>query len=177
MMNRYLGIGSLLFLGLLGTSSGCSSAQSTCELQAECGHWSDQLRDYQCFFYRAQEEAAQAYECSDQWEDYMACVQEKGTCNEKESEFTTRENGKCNETEAIGGVTCMSNADCDAIGSSDPLSCVNNECAFAVCSGDNDRCTSDADCIGIGEDVCESKIEAVQTCVDKASGGVSPNFF
>lgn len=176
MIQRYIGVGALFVLGLLGSASGCSSAQSTCELMAECGHWGYELRDFTCFFYRAQEEAALAYECGDQWDAYMTCVQEKGTCDEKAARFTTRENGQCDETRALG-VTCMTNADCDAIGFPDPLTCVDNSCAFRVCSGTTTNCSSDSDCIGIGEDVCENQIENVQTCVDKASGGVSPDIF
>ncbi len=175
-MNRYWGIGSLLVLGLLGTSSGCSSAQATCDLINECEHWNDQTYEFTCTIYRAQEEAVDAYDCLDQWDEYMTCVQEKGTCDEKQADFTTRKSGKCNETQDLG-VTCMAQADCDAIGFQDPLTCVNNSCTFEVCSGSNQNCTSDADCIGIGEDACDTQAEAVQTCVDKASGGASPDLF
>lgn len=176
MMNRTFGFVSCLIFGFLGTSSGCSSAQATCDLVCECEHCGDALRDFTCFQYEALEAETDAYECSDPWEAYVTCIQEKGTCDEKEARFSTRESGTCSDTQDFGA-SCMTNADCDMLGFPDPLTCVNNVCAYKVCSGSAKSCASDAECTGIGPDLCDTEQEAVSDCIDKASGGAAPKLF
>src|SRR5689334_142122 len=144
MMNRYLGVASFLVVGLLGLTQGCSSAQTTCDIVCDCQHCGDFAEDTTCFLYKVQEASADSYGCLGKWDEYMSCVQEKGTCNEKEARFTTKKNGTCSDTQDLG-LTCMATADCDVIGFPDPVTCVNNMCTYKVCSGGSDNnCTSDA---------------------------------
>jgi hypothetical protein len=117
MMIRYLLTGSALFFGLATAMSGCSSARKTCEIMCECEHCSDPREDITCAEYEAQEAAAEAYECSEQWEALMTCIQEKGTCDEKEANFSTRGNGNCVMSMCEdSGNPCSSNGDCKGEG-------------------------------------------------------------
>lgn len=176
MKNRYLGAISVLLLGFLGNAGGCSSAETVCELICDCSHCNDLEMDLVCFQYKVQEATAEAYDCSEQWEAQMTCIQEKGTCKEEESRFETRGSSSCSDTEDIG-VMCMSQADCDAIGFPGPLTCTVNRCLAKVCSGNGANCSSDADCTGSGPELCDDEEVAVRKCVEAASGGDVPGPF
>lgn len=123
--------GTVVFLGFAGMSSGCSSAKSTCALICDCEHCGDPKEDFTCLQYETEEAEALAYECGDAWETYMSCVQDQGTCNEKQANFTTRINGTCNNSAcSTSGETCETNDDC--IGTGDDL-CDGEEAAVRDC--------------------------------------------
>jgi len=140
---RYVLAGVVLFGGLATTSSGCSSAQSTCDLVCDCEHCGDPKEDVTCLEYEAQEAEADAYECSDAWEKYMTCVQEKGTCNEKEANFSTRSNGTCSDTDNLG-FNCATDADCQN-GFPGKVTCSGGSCVASRCSGRGDYWETNAD--------------------------------
>lgn len=173
---RYVMAGGLLALGFFGMAPGCSSAQTVCELACECQHCSDPTEDVTCYAYKVQEAEAQAYACDDAWEALMTCVQEKGTCNEKEAQFSTRANGTCSDTQMVGG-NCMTNADCQQIGIPGKTACTNGMCVVYRCSGGGQSCDTDADCAGNGEELCDKEKTDVADCIDKASGGAPPKGF
>jgi hypothetical protein len=175
MMIRYVLTGSALFFGLATAMSGCSSARTVCELMCECEHCSDPREDVTCAEYEAQEAAVEAYECSEQWEALMTCIQEKGTCDEKESNFSTRGNGNCNDTQDLG-TPCTTNADCPSAGFPVPPTCSNGMCVLTSCEDSGTPCSSNDDCKGEGPDLCDDEEQDLGECVDAASGGAGPNF-
>lgn|GEM_PF-2782531 len=176
MMIRHVLTGASVFLGFAVASFGCSSAQSVCQLICECQHCSDRTEEFTCAELEAQQASAEAYECGEKWEALLTCVEEKGTCNEKEADFTTRESGSCSDTQDIGG-SCSTNADCQQGGGfPGNVTCSAGVCKVSVCTGSSSPCTSNDDCMGQGDDLCENEAEALENCIDAASGGAAPHF-
>ncbi|MDI1447508.1 hypothetical protein [Polyangium sp. 6x1] len=88
-MIRTILVNAALLLGLAVASSGCSRAQVVCDLVCECQHCSDEDEVKTCEQYATRETVADAYDCGDAWTTYTVCVEERGTCDEKEANFST----------------------------------------------------------------------------------------
>lgn len=165
---------AVLTLGLAGASAlsaGCGSrAGAVCSLVCECEHCNNYEEETSCTLYQTQADVADAYGCADQWDAWAACVEEKGTCDAKEANFTTAKPGQCNAFQPTGA-TCATQADCDMIDSE--LSCEAGFCAQRVCSGGGGSCENDGDCNG--DDLCNAEDDALDKCIDAASkhGGTS----
>jgi hypothetical protein len=80
----------LVGLGLSASVMGCSRAAAVCEVICECEHCNDQAKIEACNQLGTAEDVAAAYACSDQWDAYTTCVEERGTCDATESRFSTR---------------------------------------------------------------------------------------
>lgn len=89
-MKRSIFAGALVLFGLSVTAMSCSSATSMCNLICDCEHCNDQEKVEACNQFETGQDVASAYDCSDQWEAYATCVEERGTCDEKEARFSTR---------------------------------------------------------------------------------------
>lgn len=176
MNNRYWGAGAIVLLGFLTSLGGCSSGRTVCELICDCSHCNDFETDLVCFQFESQEAVAEAYDCAEQWEAQMTCIQEKGTCDEEKAEFETRGPSTCSDTQDVG-VTCMTAADCSGVGNPDSVTCTANTCVIKVCSGNGGSCSVDSDCTGSGAELCEAEQIKVQECISKASGEGGPGFF
>lgn len=152
--------------GLLGLVAGCGGqASSVCSLICDCEHCNDYEEDLTCIQVETSLSVAEAYDCAQEWEDYASCVEEKGKCDEKEADFSTRADGSCSATQPIG-FPCMVQADCDQVQTG--LTCTGGECAQRVCAGDPYPCDTNADCPG-GPDRCEDEAVDLGECESKAS--------
>jgi hypothetical protein len=160
--------GLLLGLGLVACAAvapGCGGRAATiCALQCECEHCNDYEEDADCTLYETQENVAEAYNCSAQWDIWATCVEEKGICMEKEASFTTAATGSCSGLQSVG-VPCMADADCQMI--DNDYSCDAGMCAERVCAGGGGPCQDNDDCSG--EDLCGSEENALEQCIDDAS--------
>lgn len=88
-MKRFILASALALFGF--SSMGCSRATVICELICECEHCNDQNKTESCNQLGTVEEVASAYDCSEKWDAYTVCVQERGICEAKESRFSTRD--------------------------------------------------------------------------------------
>ncbi len=114
-MMRRIFVNASLVVGLLGFATmniGCSRAQVICDLRCECEHCNNQDELVECDQLAAQEDVADAYDCSDAWNDLTVCMEEKGTCDETEARFTTRDSNGDNrcETEERALADCIDDA-------------------------------------------------------------------
>lgn len=89
-MKRTILAGMLIFFGIPLAISGCTRAAIICEIICNCEHCNDQAKIEACNQLGTAEEVATAYACNDRWEAYTVCVEQRGTCDEKNSRFTTR---------------------------------------------------------------------------------------
>jgi hypothetical protein len=103
---------ALALFGLSFATMGCSRAAVICEITCECEHCSDQAKIEACNELATAEDVANAYDCGDKWDDYTVCVEDRGTCDEKESRFSFMndmgENRCQNERDALND--CIDNA-------------------------------------------------------------------
>lgn len=88
-MIRTILVNAALLLGLAAASSACSRAQVVCDIICECEHCSDENEVQTCEQLATQEAVADAYDCSDAWSTYTTCIEEQGTCDEKEARYST----------------------------------------------------------------------------------------
>jgi hypothetical protein len=151
-----------LLFGFATMSTGCTSAASVCDMVCECQHCNTYAEDSTCRSLEREEARADAYECGDQYSAVLSCMVEKGTCDEERVTFTTRGPGNCAAQST--GMSCMSDADCFG---GNP-SCSNGMCTDSMCEGIGNPCSDDSDCDG--PDLCEDEQEALQSCIEDASG-------
>ncbi|MDI3290271.1 hypothetical protein [Polyangium sp. 15x6] len=88
-MIRTILVNAVLLLGLASASAGCSRAQVICDLICECEHCNDQREIETCEQHATREAVADAYDCGDAWATYTTCVEEQGTCDEKNARYST----------------------------------------------------------------------------------------
>ncbi len=111
-MNRTILASALVLFGFSFLTMGCSRATVICELICECEHCNDQEMIESCNQLGTVEDVADAYDCSDKWEAYTVCVQERGTCDVKDSRFSTQNDAgenKC-QTESDAIDSCIEKA-------------------------------------------------------------------
>lgn len=111
-MKRSIFAYALIGFGLSSSIVGCSRAAAVCELVCECEHCNDQTKTEACNTLETAENVATAYDCSDKWEAYTTCIEDRGTCDEKESRFSTRDDAgddKCQD-ESIALNDCIDKA-------------------------------------------------------------------
>lgn len=87
-MKRTILASAIVLLGFSFSTMGCSRAAAICEITCECEHCNDQAQLEVCNQLGTAEDLASAYDCSDKWEAYTVCVEERGTCDAKESRFS-----------------------------------------------------------------------------------------
>jgi len=87
-MIRSILVNAFLLLGL-AASAGCSRAQIVCDIVCECEHCSDEREILVCADYATQEDVADAYGCGDAWNTYTVCIEEQGTCDANEANYST----------------------------------------------------------------------------------------
>lgn len=164
-MIRRIIFNAAILVGMSAPVMGCSSAESVCSLMCECEHCNDYSEMATCSQLTTVESIAEAYECSEQWEAYMSCIEDKGTCDEEEANFRTTGDGSCSDTEPLGN-SCATNADC-SFGPPGGF-CQGGECMARVCANSGGAwCETNADCPGAP--LCETEEEAVDKCIDNAS--------
>jgi hypothetical protein len=78
-----------VFLLAMASAAGCSRAQVVCDLICECEHCSDEDEIKTCAALSTREDVADAYDCGDAWSTYTLCVEEQGTCDEKDARYST----------------------------------------------------------------------------------------
>ena len=93
---------------------GCepSRAEVICEITCACQHCNDQAKVDFCNKLETTQEVATAYGCSNAWEAYTLCVEERGTCDEVKSQFTVRNEineNRCQDT-VVALDSCMGDA-------------------------------------------------------------------
>jgi len=111
-MKRTIVVSALVLFGFSFATMGCSRATVICELVCECEHCNDQDKIEQCNSVNAAEDVASAYDCGEQWDAYTVCFEERGTCEVKESRFSTDDamgDNKC-QTEFQAIYDCVSKA-------------------------------------------------------------------
>ncbi len=162
-------LGLSLTFTLAATSCG-GTASTVCDLVCECEHCNDIKEDFVCAEAQAQADVADAYGCAQEWEDWAACFEEKGTCDAEDVRYTTRVPGSCSG-EMDTGFPCATSNDCNTFGAD---TCTNGTCKTRVCSGSNQPCQSSSDCSS-GEDRCEVESERLFECQRAASD--DPRFF
>lgn len=89
-MKRTILISALVGLSLAAPIMGCSRASAVCEVICECEHCNDQAKVEACNQLETAEDVASAYDCSEQWDAYGTCVEERGVCDATEARFSTR---------------------------------------------------------------------------------------
>lgn len=87
-MKRTILAGAFVLVGFSFSTIGCSRAAAICEITCECEHCNDQAQVEVCNQLGTAEDIASAYDCSDKWDTYTVCVEERGTCDAKESRFS-----------------------------------------------------------------------------------------
>jgi hypothetical protein len=90
-MMRNIIASTFALLGFSLAIGGCTRAMVVCELICACEHCNDQAKIEACNQLGTAEDVAAAYGCSDKWDAYTVCVEARGTCDEKESRFSTRD--------------------------------------------------------------------------------------
>ncbi len=161
-MFRTLAMSLGLVFGALMTTS-CSSATAVCEAVCECEHCNKYQELAQCRSSEKAEAVAEAYGCDDKYAAVADCILAKGKCDEKEANFSTVGAGTCSSTPT--GSSCATDADCNG-----GDTCVNTMCVEQRCNGSGSSCSTNADCAGEGADLCADERDALNNCVDKASG-------
>lgn len=89
-MKRNILISALVGMSLAAPIMGCSRASAVCDVICECEHCNDQAKVEACNQLETAEDVASAYDCSEQWDAYGTCVEERGVCDAKEARFSTR---------------------------------------------------------------------------------------
>lgn len=90
-MNRTIWVRTLVLLGVSSSVVGCTRADVICDLVCECEHCNDQAKIEACNQLQTAEDVAAAYACTAKWEAYTVCVEDRGTCDENEARFSTRD--------------------------------------------------------------------------------------
>ncbi|HRI70963.1 MAG TPA: hypothetical protein PK156_42310 [Polyangium sp.] len=99
-MKRIIMAGALLGLGFFFSMLGCTRASVVCDLICTCEHCNTQAETEACNGLATAEDVADAYGCTDKWETYTVCIEERGKCDETESRFSTRDdrgNDRCQD--------------------------------------------------------------------------------
>lgn len=161
---------ALLLIGPLA-SAGCGSqASQLCDLACECEHCNDYEEDLNCVQLQAQQDIAEAYECSEEWEAWASCVEEKAECDEDEARFSTSGSGSCSGSMPLN-FSCATDTDCGGFGAS----CQAGMCVQRVCAGtDGFSCETNDDCPG--EDRCGDEQQDLNECIDDSSAHDGPIF-
>jgi len=162
-MRRLSALLFILFPAML-TPSCTTPAGSVCDAICECEHCSDQDEDLTCAQWETYEEMAIVYECETAWENFAACYEEKGACDETAARFSTEVWGSCSGSQDTSQ-PCSTNGDCQGYYGG---ICQGGTCHTSVCSDSNQECGSDSDC-HTGEDRCEAELSDLANCVDAAA--------
>ena len=165
------------FAAVLGaaTGAGCdSSAASVCDAICECEHCNDYQEDLGCRQVEWQAEVAEVYGCASEFEDWAACVEESGTCNERDASYTTLESGSCSAKGSRQLDCSLDENVCTAFGPG--TFCEDGDCKYTGCKGDfgptPPQCERDEDC-PTGADRCADPVKALQEC-EAAASEVNP---
>ena len=165
---RLLALGSAFGLAALAAPA-CGGLPATlCDLVCECEHCNDVEEDVTCEGYATQQDVAEIYDCLQEWEDWATCVEEKGTCNEDEADFSTRKQGSCTGAPQDTGIPCANNGECTQ-GFGDGFYCSGGTCQARTCAGDSNQFCATSDECPDGEDRCDSEAADLAECIDDAS--------
>lgn len=111
-MKRFFSAAALISTALLTSAPGCTRAAALCEIICECEHCSDQAKATTCGDLAIAEDVAASYDCTAKYELLANCVEQRGTCDEKEAQFSlttdTGENRCQDEKDALQ--ECMDSA-------------------------------------------------------------------
>lgn len=162
-MIRTLVMSLSLALGAVTLTTACTSASAVCQAICECQHCNKYAELAICRGAEREEAQADAYECGDQFAAVLACTLEKGRCEEESARYTTRGPGTCAPRSTMQ--SCTVAADCFG----NAPTCSNGECQDLMCSEFGRTCSTNADCVDDGPDLCEKEQEALADCIDKAS--------
>jgi hypothetical protein len=162
---------AMLLIGPLAAAGCGSRASQICDLVCECEHCNDYAEDINCIQLQAQQDIAETYECSDQYEAWATCVEEKGECDEDEARFSTSGNGSCSGSLPLG-ISCAADADCGGFSAT----CQSGMCVQRVCAGTDDQfsCETDSDCPG--QDRCTDEEQELSECISDSSAHGGPIF-
>ncbi|HHH10774.1 MAG TPA: hypothetical protein ENK23_01685, partial [Sorangium sp.] len=153
MMRRLIAIS--LFLSPLVLAPGCDTAADICSLVCECEHCADMVEFYRCQQIDSSRQIADVYDCTSEWDAYADCYQQKGRCDERAANFTTRKPVSCSGTSDTG-VGCTTDSDCADVGVPN-ASCVDMSCQYRSCADpQGGPCEKDSDCRN-GDDECQSE--------------------
>jgi len=165
-MNKLtLVVGSAVVLGLGG--SGCGTQAATlCSLKCDCEHCNDYAADALCVQADYDANRADAYGCSKEWESWATCVEDKGTCDEKEARFTTSQEtaGSCTNEQTLG-LDCTTNAGICAMTQPNAY-CSGGTCKYKTCDNSGQPCTTSSECPKMGgKDRCADQRTDIEKCV------------
>lgn len=162
-MNQHILTKAALLLSLGASMLACSHGQTVCQLICECEHCNDQEEVVTCDRFETDQAVADAYDCGDKYDAYLTCIEEKGTCDETDANYSTQGGGSCSDTQPLG-MSCMTNNDCQ--GGFDAV-CTGGMCMMTVCAGSGQPCQNNGDCNG--SDLCADARSDYRDCVDAAS--------
>ena len=171
-MRRHLAsISMSTVIATAAIAGGCeSSAQSVCETMCECEHCNDYEEEARCGQLEWEAEVAEAYDCTSKFESWASCVEDNGSCDEKDATFTTNERGSCSGKGETGLDCSLDPNVCAGIGGG--ASCEGGTCKYRACAGSQGpnppACSSDSDC-GFGPDRCAETRTALVECQAEAS--------
>ncbi len=108
-----------------------STVSSLCSRACDCEHCNDYTRKLSCDELQGQEDVAHDYGCDGAFANWLACIDDNGTCNEAQARFTTRKPGHCASGACDGiPIGCSSDDDCPETGD-DP--CKGQQKALSDC--------------------------------------------
>jgi len=162
-MRDQLSLKTLLLIGMALVAAACSLESEVCGEVCDCEHCNDYEEDVSCAMYDQLADVADAYGCDGEWEDYLTCVRDEGSCNEEEARWEMSAPGRCNGTYDTG-------VDCTTVPCTMPsATCQGGTCIQTVCEGTTSSCDTDEDCSD-GQSLCATQAEAIDECVTAASG-------
>lgn len=156
-----------LLLVVLAAGSCQSATDSACELLCECEHCNDWRAEASCAELDYNERLAEAYDCSSQWEAWLACFEEQGICNEPSARFSTRQPGSCSEAFDTGN-PCTGVSECESY-YGQASTCKDGRCFLTYCAGGQGIPCHDGDDCPLGDDRCKAQKQALMECEVKAS--------
>jgi hypothetical protein len=158
---------SLLSIAAVGCGGPASELSN---LICDCEHCNDWDEEETLDGFKTEQDIADAYGCSDQWDDYMNCQIDEGRCDETQSNWTSNGPGSCSSTLDLG-TPCMTSADCNGGPGTQTCSAMMT-CVTTACAGGGGPCDTNADCPG--SDPCQSKQDRLSECVQKGSAHQGP---
>ncbi len=153
----------------LFTPACASPTEELCSQICACEHCNRGREATTCDALAGQREVARDYGCDAEFDAWVSCRTDKGSCHDSTATYSSRPAGRCDGSSSTG-LTCASDGDCALnFGSNSGVFCQVGTCVHKACSdGVGAWCIHDDDC-SPGPDACGDAQQSVNACVQKAS--------
>jgi hypothetical protein len=146
---------------------GCTAEGELTGIICDCEHCNDWEEEETLAGLETSADIADVYGCTEDWDAYVQCQIDRGTCDEVDANWSAQAPGSCSATMDLM-TPCMTDAECTAGPGGATCNVTTMTCFINVCAGGGGQCDTDADCQG-GQDLCQTQQDNLNDCINDGS--------